>query len=170
MKKMLSFLFYLIIFTLFISSLLIINLGDWFSQRFGIKFEEIIYTLIMPMKGADTDFFQSAVSYVFPICFKAIVIFICIILFDFIFLNKVELILYFTIGKKLKANLNFVSFYRSVTFLAVISLFTYSIVYADKLLALKEYLQLRMSSSNVIEDYYIPPEIVTLMVEGKKKI
>ena len=54
--KVKNILFWLLLFILYVMSIIISSVTDWFNIRFGVSFEEILFTITSPLEGADVDF------------------------------------------------------------------------------------------------------------------
>jgi len=158
-KICLSF-FWIAIGILFLLSNIIIATCDWFDMRFGVSFEEVLFTITSPLSGSDVSFLDEAVEYVIMHILPSFkILFLAILLI--IFLRRVFIQLHITIGK-LKLHFDLHVIYQIVCVVSVCILLHNSINYAITTLGIDEYVSYKQDVTTIYEDYYIDPKSVTI--------
>ncbi len=140
----------------------------WFQASFGVTFREIIYTIKSPLSGANSDFFQSAVSYVFPrlIVFAAIVAFGAFIFFA---LEK-----YISIGvfvrkrDKGEKRLDIVTGLKILVFAAVVGYSVYVLASINSRLEISTFIRDYNARTQIYDEYYVMPD-TDKITAGKPK-
>lgn len=152
--------FWVFIGILFLVSLIIIATCDWFDMRFGVSFEEVLFTITSPLSGSDVSFLDEAVEYVIThISASLKILFLAIILV--LFLRRVFIQLHITVGK-LKFHFDLYVIYQTLCIISVCALFCHSIYYAITTLGIDEYVSYKKDVTTIYEDYYIDPNSVTI--------
>ncbi|MCR4901605.1 MAG: LTA synthase family protein [Butyrivibrio sp.] len=139
-----SFLLYFFIALFWGIGIVSIPLLKWYKGHFGCTFQEIMYTLVSPMEGADAGFMLDALW--FSRWF--------ILLFIAVFTG-----LYYLISQ------NFVS--GAFILVLGIILFLIELRRADIIMGISEYFRMRLSRTNIYDKYYVKPE--NIKAQGKKK-
>lgn len=159
-SKIRRFLLWIILSWFFLLSVIIHSACDWFDMRFGVSFEEILFTITSPLNGSDVSFLDEAVEYVIsdilsilgPLLFF---ILICILL-RYIFVQ-----IHIAIGK-FHFNFDLYLLYRNICIVSVLAFFIHSLVYSIKTLGIDEYLAYKSKQTMIYEDYYVDPNEVAL--------
>ncbi len=144
---------------------IISSLLDWYKDTFGVSFEEIIYTIKSPLKGADISFFREAVLR----CIPAMIVFFAIIAI-FIYVHRILRLTSCAIvfGNRSKIYIN--------TILIVIFFLICTIgsgrVYKniDSTLNIRQFVQMRKTETHIYEDYYIKPDIDKITADSPKNL
>lgn len=87
--KIRTILFWGLVAILYLLSSVIQGACDWFNLRFGVSFEEILFTITSPLAGSDVSFLDEAVAYVLPYIYAKIP-FLLVVIFVFCFKNSGE--------------------------------------------------------------------------------
>lgn len=150
-----------IMFSLFfLLSVIIHSLCDWFDIRFGVSFEEILFTITSPLNGSDVSFLDEAVKYVISDILPMLgalllLISICVLL------SYVLVQIHITVGK-FHFNFDLYPLYRNICIISVLAFFAHSIVYSVNTLGIDEYLAYKSEQTTIYEDYYVDPNNITL--------
>lgn len=84
-KKIGSIIFWILFSILYLLHAVINGACDWYNMRFGVTFEEIIFTITSPLIGADVSFLNEAVEFTLPYIYEAIPLLLLMILATLIF-------------------------------------------------------------------------------------
>jgi len=170
-KTALLIIFYFIVIILFMAGAIIFFLTDWFDKTFGVDISSIIYTIISPLSGADSDFMGDAVRYCIRPFIKFGMVITGILAVDVILLRRTKIHIPVRI-KKLRFSLNFNYLYRiAVVCLTGIMLFI-SLRHANLVLDISGYIKSLSEETKIYETYYVDPDDVeiTLAAETQKNI
>ncbi len=163
-STILLWIFFVILCTL---SVAVRGLSDWFNMRFGVSFEEILFTITSPMTGSDTSFFDEAVAYVLPII-KSTLIAVALILPIIVVLRLFFIGINIRLGKK-RICLDLYQIFKLVCFLVVFFSLYKSINYAVDSLGLREYIANKKDKTTIYEDYYVDPNEVAITNNNEPK-
>lgn len=150
------------------SSTIIGSVCDWFNMRFGVSFEEILFTLTSPLNGSDVSFFNEAIEYVMPSVIITLLLFVLILLFFIVLCCIISIQLDITIGK-FKFKIGFLRVYQAICLIAISASCFSSVSYAFDSLQLGEYISRKMDSTTIYEDYYVNPNDVKISNNGNAK-
>ena len=159
--------FYALIAALLTADFGIIPLTDWFDSTFGVSIQEVIYTITMPMKGADTNFMESAVEYVREYAETPLLTGMALVI-------GAEAVSYLLQGLTLFDHKHHGSFaamrrvFRIIVLVTCIAGLWPGVVYAESKLHISEYLHVRSQQTELYDDYYIEPMDV-ISSDGKTK-
>ncbi len=170
-KIVLLTLFYILTVILYMLSVLTFPLTDWFKATFDLDLANIIYTIISPLDGADTNFLSEAVEACKSTAIKYGIIIAVMVLFDIFALIRIKPKIPVKI-KKLKFNINIAYIYR-IAILVSSCVFLYrAFNYADAVLDIRGYIELRTQETKIYETYYVDPDDVeiTPATETQKNI
>lgn len=168
-NKILTILFWVIFGIFLILATIIESVCDWFNMRFGVSFEEILFTVTSPLKGSDVSFFDEAVEYVMPSIITALLILVVILLLFIALYNIVNIQLDITIGN-FKRKIEFHKIYQTICLIVVfISCFN-SVSYAFDSLQLGQYISRKLDATTVYEDYYVNPPNTEISSGNNTKI
>ena len=78
--KIRTILLWAIIGFLLISSTFIHAVCNWFNIRFGVSFEEILFTITSPLNGSDISFMSEVIEYVLPFIIDTLLLFVVLLL------------------------------------------------------------------------------------------
>ncbi len=144
------------------------SLLSWFRIHFGVSFEEILYTLASPMKGANLNPVTDAVKY----CAVAI---ISTVLIAILFIMAIKL------DKKIQINLNvrLLKFKTKINVIAAFLILTIiasclgsvSVLYkTEKELKIIEYVKAVNEKTHIYEDYYVWPDVASIQADKPKNL
>lgn len=167
-KKIKTIIFWLLIVIVYIMSVIITAACDWFNIRFGVSFEEILFTITSPLKGSDVSFLDEAVEYIFPyitdiLPMVGVLVLLAIILKSVIVLIDIRI-------KDIKIKLDLYKCYRFCAIFIVSILFINAWNYAFSSLDLNTYIARKLDKTTIYEDYYINPNEVTITPSNKNII
>lgn len=154
LKRLLEIFFYILIGLLGLLCAITKPVIDWAVDNFGVTIREILYTIVSPMKGADTGFLTGAFE-----ASKNIIVLYCIC-----FVCYIVITLYIS-KKSIKIKLNFkriksMSLKGSFNFIVVVFLCVnmyWSFEYIDNSLGIKDFLRSYYQATSIYEDEYIDP-------------
>lgn len=109
-----TIIFWIFFIILYLLHAVINGACDWYNMRFGVSFEEILFTITSPLVGADISFLDEAVEYTFPYILKALPLAFLLILATFIF-YKIIITLNIEI-RKLKIKIDLRIIYQTICF------------------------------------------------------
>ena len=153
-------LFWGILSIFFLLSQIIKSACDWFDMRFGVSFEEILFTITSPLSGSDVSFLGEATKYVISDIAPMFEILGTLLLLAII-LRRIRIQLHIETGK-LHTNIDLHKLYQIVCLLCACVLFVNSIRYGFSSLGIDEYIEQKADKTTIYEDYYIDPNTVTL--------
>lgn len=166
--KIRTILLWAIIGFLLISSTLIHAVCDWFNIRFGVSFEEILFTITSPLNGSDISFMSEVIEYVLPFIIDTLLLFAVLLLLLIVLSFFINIQLDVIIGK-LKCCVNFSKIYQTICLISVLATLCSSISYGVQSLHLGEYIARKMDDTTIYEDYYINPNEITITNNGNTK-
>lgn len=141
--------------------------SDWFDLRFGVSFEEVLFTITSPLEGSDTDFLGEAVEYVYPHVTSLIPVFLLILTITII-LRLISISIEINIGKiQRKINMQYI-FKLGCIILAFISVIN-SISYAMDIFGVEEYITRKRDNTTIYEEYFVEPKDVSITCNGVPK-
>lgn len=167
MKKLGLTIFWFVFSVLFLLQAVIEGACDWFNIRFGVSFEEIIFTITSSLSGADIDFLDEAVSFTLPYLTTALFALFFILIIDVV-LQKTTIKLRVKIVK-LEFPLHLSSLYKPLCMICVVLMFANALNYALTSLSLDTYISRKMQSTTIYEDYYVNPNEVSIICEDTPK-
>lgn len=163
--KIRTILFWIISGILLVLSTIIVSVSDWFDMRFGVSFEEILFTITSPLSGSDVSFIDEAVEYVMPSIKTPLLILALLIALFVILYSIININLHLSIGKS-KRTIQFYKIYQAVCLIAILTTLCSSISYGFDTLQLEEYVARKMDSTTIYEDYYVNPNDVVITSNG----
>lgn len=169
--KVKNILFWLLLFILYVMSIIIGSVTDWFNIRFGVSFEEILFTIISPLEGADVDFLDEAVQYVLldlknAIPYMLLGIFITALIVSIF--KKIHFLIKVNVCR-LSIGISGYGLYRMGCLCLVILLLVNSISYGFDSLDLGDYISRRMQKTTIYEDYYVAPSKENISLDDEPK-
>ncbi|MCR5178967.1 MAG: LTA synthase family protein [Lachnospiraceae bacterium] len=143
------------------------SLLDWFNKTFGVTFEEMIYTIKSPLKGADTHFLRNALIYCLPAAAAALFIFAaaCAVV---TVKKKLSVILAIGSRKKLKLELLSILMVLMIVVPCVLCVTTFHNV--NKTLRISEYLYSRTHETDIYDRYYVFPDAGNIRSSQKRNL
>lgn len=165
--KVRTIIFWFLIVAIYLLSSIIQGACDWFNMRFGVSFEEILFTLTSPLAGSDISFLEEAFHYVLPYTYAKLPI-LLIGIAMVIILKRVSVKISLQICKK-EITFQFYTLYKCLCTIMVLSLMVSPIQYAITSLDLETYVSRRIQKSKIYEEYYVDPATATITHEGEFK-
>lgn len=153
--KIRTILFWGLVAILYLLSSVIQGACDWFNLRFGVSFEEILFTITSPLAGSDVSFLDEAVAYVLPYIYAKIP-FLLVVIFVIVILECVSVKISSEILQK-EFSIEFYTIFKVVCVALSIVLLISPIQYAMESLDLGTYISRRVQKSTIYEDYYVNP-------------
>jgi len=143
----------------------------WISETFGISFTELLYTLVSPLEGSDNSVVFSCLRSCVP-AFGFIVLYILIgmgaiyIQRTFSVILKMEMCQHMTQLNVLSILMNIIRHGMAAISICFI---IYSVRYADQSLKIGAFLEAKMNSTTIYEDYYVDPDTISIEAAGETK-
>ena len=141
---------------LLILAKIIYAVSDWYSLRFGVSFEEVLFTITSPLSGSDVSFIDEVIDYVIPFVINALAIVILLVLVFTILSRIIKVQIHMTIGKS-KRTIGFHKIYQLICFVGVFTTLVNSVIYGVDALQLEEYVARKLDDTTIYEDYYVKP-------------
>lgn len=149
-------------------ALIISSICSWYNLTFGVKIEELLFTLTSPLDGADISFMKSVFKYCIPTAVYVIGIVFLIALSKTSFFQNKLLKFRERFEKKKNAN-KFYKFSRILIMLCSFGCFFLSLKYVDDSLEISDYLKRKNSATTIYEDYYVDPASINITEKESKK-
>lgn len=161
----------IIITLLYLLAVVVTALTDWFNVRFGVSFEEILFTITSPLEGSDVSFLGEAVDFVLmklwaiiPILFLGIATSAIVLrLLDDV-CAKVRIIIH-----KWSIVVSFETIYKMGISVMILFLLISSVDYGFTSLDLETYISRRVQKTTIYEDYYVNPKTADISLIGEPK-
>ena len=136
---------------------------DWYNKTFGVTFQEILYTIASPLKGANADFLGGLVYWIRKRLVLYIVFAIVFYIADRMFFRKSQIMVKWK-GKSCAKEIVMSS--RSVifSFMAVILTIVciHNFAYMDASLKITDYIDSRRHATQIYEKEYVDPKSVKI--------
>ena len=161
--------FYTIIAGLLVADFGIQPLTDWFDSTFGVSIQEVIYTITMPIKGADTNFLQSAVDYVREYAEGPVMTGMALMIGAEVLSYLMQLL----VCTDKKHHGSFAAarrVFRIVVLVVCIGGMWPGVVYAESKLHISEYLLVRSQQTKIYDEKYVEPLDVVSRDEKTKNL
>lgn len=166
-KKISAVVLWIFFSLLFLLPAIITGACDWYNIRFGVTFEEILFTITSPLAGADTDFLFEALEYITPyLKEKCLTLIFVLLLTIFLYRNIIKL--KFNIFC-LNLHISVKTIHKICCFIFAINMLTPSLEYAVDSLSLNEFVERKMQSTTIYEDYYVNPKETNITHTGELK-
>lgn len=166
-KRICTILFWIFFSILFLLHAIINGACDWYNIKFGVTFEEILFTITSPLVGADVSFLNEAVIFTLPYITDAIAP-LSLILVGAYVLHKATIYIHLKI-RKFHIKINPKPIYIVLCLICTFSLLSTSVNYAVSSLALDSYIERKLQATTIYEEYYVDPSNVSITCEGKPK-
>lgn len=163
-SKLHTVLFWGIIAIIYLLSVIINAVCDWFNMRFGVGFEEILFTITSPMEGSDVSFLGEAVEYVLQYIYNTIPILLIVVLIIILF-KCVSIKISFQFLNKRKTIHGYM-LYKLVCCIVAIVLLASALSYGFVSLDLGTYITRRVQRTTIYEDCYVNPATASISLEG----
>ena len=142
---------------------------DWAIAKFGITIKEILYTLLSPLNGADTDFLKDAVIYCIPWVLIFIVAWTSYSLIDKKLSNKISAEIVVKRKNKKHITISFFNIFKFFLVAACIISICVTSVKADGTFKVVECISSYLDRSTIYEDYYVSPDSTSITAPENKK-
>lgn len=148
--------------------LVVRTIVSWYIDTFGVKIQEVLFTLTSPLEGADTDFLKDALTYCLPVIFIGILGIVGWRILDKKINDRVNVFLKGSIGKK-NFSVNLLKVYRGFMLPMSIVLLLCTLKYVDDSLQISSYVKIKNTPTTIYEDYYVNPQEVEITASGRTK-
>lgn len=161
---------FLITTLIFIFSVGLYVAVKWIAEKYSVSFQEILFVLNSPLKGADFSVVAECIRASLP---ELAIIVAYILLGAFLVKNRpVSLKLHI---RAWTHNWRFVLWppwplLRLSMILICVASLVFSLTYADKTLHVRDDLEIKKNPTTIYEDYYVNPNAVEITGEGKNLI
>lgn len=159
-NKICAIIVYGIVALMFLLSVIIHGTTEWFDMRFGVSFEEILFTLTSPLNGSDVSFMDEAVEYVTPFVIEALLQLITsgliILLLNIILIEFKVKVFHKTFCVTL------CKLYQWACVIVVIAMLVDAVVYGVRTLGIDTYVAQRIDKTTIYEEYYVDPDTIEL--------
>lgn len=165
-KKQISF--YVIAGALFLFAVVYNSFINWATAKFGVTLNEVVYTVLSPMKGADTDFLMSIVKTCIPHVITALILWTLYALID----NKINISISAVCHIKFKnkqASFDLLKSFRLAIVLLLIASLAATTAKAEKAFKIKDYISSYIQQTTIYEEYYIDPDSTNIESPTKTK-
>lgn len=136
------------------------------NLEYKIEFDELLYTLISPIDGANTSIVSSVITFALPYIIGAIVVYILIILG----LRWLEKRVSSEIVIKTKKREHRINIYSFTLKLVVVVSLACACGYANNSLDITGYIYNYLHPTTLYEDYYVNPQDVSIEGENTKNV
>ncbi|EFV01679.1 arylsulfatase [Pseudoramibacter alactolyticus ATCC 23263] len=160
--------FYVLTTLIWMVAMISYRATDWLNKTFGVKIEQIIFTVTSPMKGANTHFFSRAVIFCLPQIIAAAAVAVVLIVLDFRVLSKIEVKLTRPFGRH-KMRINLIYVYRLLLIVGAVILLSGAWQYLDRSLGITQYARKANQRTKIYEKYYVDPNRTSISTDGKTK-
>lgn len=127
---------------------------SWKENTFGVKIQEVLYTIVSPMKGADASFLWKAVWYVVPRMLVTAVLYLVTAYIRVLADGQSEMLQ---------------QVFDAVMVIGVIIFAFITLRKCDKNLDIIQYISGRLGRSTIYEDRYVDPKTVSISVRDNGK-
>ena len=157
-RRLISILTVILVFI----GLLLLKVGEWIPKTFGdIPFEQVLFQLMVPMKGTDTSFVTSFIQYCLPMpCIVAGILLIFMIIKDWKVSNDIKNGEF----KHVRNNVLII-----ITSLACLFVYGFGITDCVYAIGIDQYWYNVSHPSKLYEQYYVDPSTVQYTFPEKKR-
>ena len=132
---------------------------DWTIENFGVSVREILYTIVSPMKGADTVFLESAIVATKTCVILFSVCYICYLFID-IYLSKKDIIIELKFKNINSLSLKKIELKKMIRLFVIVLLIInlwLSFNYIDHSLGVIDFFYSYYQATTIYEDEYVNP-------------
>ncbi len=140
----------------------------WATLNFGITIKEILFTIISPMNGADTNFLKDAIKSCLPVAIISIISWVLYVFID-TKINKTvsgDCCIKF---KHKQVTFNWFNVFKALIVLALTASLIATTVKADNAFKLTEYISSYIKQTTIYEEHYVNPNSVKIESPSKAK-
>ncbi len=141
---------------------------NWVTTNFTISLNQLLYTVVSPLKGADAGFIGEAVKDCLPSVLAFAVFWSVYVFLDKKISSKVLINLTLKLKNK-ELNFNVFNISKIISVVVVVALFITSSIKAENTLKISEYISSYMQKTTIYEDYYVDPNNVKITAPQKNK-
>lgn len=159
---------YIIVGTIYVLSLAVYIACKWSKEEYGVALDQMLYTIVSPLKGANTGVLGLAFQDCMPFVLRGIIVYIFLVILDCLIRVFVHVdITLLSIGKTI--HINVISWCRK--FVAILGIVTLigSLLYVEQEYQVMDYIKQRREVTTIYEDYYVSPDDVAINVNGDKR-
>lgn len=157
-----------VLFAVFISVLK--SAFVWYKEKFDIPFETLLYTLVSPVKGADTSFLEPILPVLLNKGISALLLAMIFVLADIIVFRQISVNVEIKFFQRRNHFLN-LNIWKILVFI-VLSIFLISSFMTlreiDNHIGFSKYLGRKIQSTNIYEKHYVAPDSVQISLREKK--
>lgn len=141
---------------------------DWATNTFGITLREILYTVLSPMVGADTDFLGDILRSCILATAVSLVVWTLFCLLDKLISSKKFASITVKAKKKI-SKLNLFAIARNLVVLILISSVIFTTAKAERSFKILDYITSYIDRTTIYETHYVDPDEVTIEAPEKRK-
>jgi len=153
----------------FVTASILFSIFQWYCKYFGIRLQELLFTLASPKEGADLSFFVTYISYFIKYCLIPILCFLFIFLADKTFYKKLNMQISLKTKKK-QIIWNVSSFFNIILMCTALIFFFVTVFQITKTLNIKNYIESKHNVTKIYEEHYISPKDVSITTENKRNL
>lgn len=143
-------------------------LCDWFNFRFGVGFEEILFTITSPLAGSDVSFLDEAVEYIVPDFLVTVGIVVLATLLGVLIFRPIVIQIRIRIGK-ITWKIGSSGLLKLMCVVVVVLSCFGSLSYAFESLGLSEYIARKSARTTIYEEHYVDPDNVAITLGSTPK-
>ncbi len=140
----------------------------WATSNFGVTLNEVMYTILSPMKGADTNFLSDALKSCLPVACIAVILWVLYIFADKK-MNKTVSASCCIKFKEKQISLDLFNVSKNAIVLLIISALIMTTAKAEASFKIKDYIASYIQQTTIYEDYYVDPASVNIESPAKAK-
>lgn len=166
-NKIRTFSFWLLITIIYLLSVIIEASSNWFDMRFGVAFEEVLFTITSPLAGSDVSFLDEAVEFVMPFVYGSLKWIAIPLLGAFalrLFLVQIGVRI-----RNFKFKFDLYNLYKIVCLVGVFVILIDSIKYGVNIMGIDVYLERKLDSTTIYDEYYVDPNSVAITSNGEER-
>lgn len=141
---------------------------SWYNDTFGVKIQEVLFTLTSPLEGTDTEFLKGAFADCLPVIFVGTIGIIGWRILDKKMNDRVNIFLKGSIAKK-NFSVDLLKVYKIGVLLLGFLLSLHTLKYVDDSLEICSYIKIRNVPTTIYEDYYVSPQETEITASGRTK-
>lgn len=160
--------FYIVGGVFFLLAVIYIAAIDWATERFGITIKELLYTVLSPLKGADTGFLTEAVLYVLPPVLTFLALWAVYVLVDQKLRRKLSAALIIK-GRKRHVSLNLFQLFRKCLILVAVGAVLCTSIKANNTFQVTEFVSSYIHKTTLYEECYVNPSEASITAPEKAR-
>lgn len=162
-KIALKVIFYTLVGLILLASFILDRVVQWFSLKFAVGMEAILFTIKSPLQGADTSFLKDAIRFCNPVLIAVLIIsYIALIVVYEIISKKLKFYIEITTKKNKAIKIKPYVFVLIFTFVFMIS----SLHFVESKTYIFAYLKRVKQQTTIYEDKYVKPTLANVTGGG----